>query len=953
VRLSREQLQASAVLEGPVRIVAGAGTGKTAVIAERFRRLVAAGVEPTSILVMTFTDRAAGEMRSRIEAGLADHPGAWLGELWVGTFHSTSQALLREEGWRTGVPFSFGILAGADRWILLRELLWELGDPVLVGVERPDDLVGPLLRLLERFKQELIPFPRVEAWARTCSDRDVGDQMLAAVGLFRAYERRCRELRVLDFDDLLLRLIDLLERRPEVRERNVKRFTSLLVDEYQDSNLAQERIVELLGSHGRVTVVGDDDQSIYRFRGASLASMARFVEAFPAARTWTLGRNQRSTGNITRAASAVITQNPDRMDKILTSSGRAGARVTLWSCNEALDEALAIADEVRRLHAAGVPLSGIALLVRTNALTRLPTLALRAGGIPFQLWGARGFYRRPEVLDVIAYFRVINDPRDEVAVARLLGSPGSDLDVGAALEVLREARSAGVAPLDALAAWAPATALVLRLRALVVASTRLGVDELFFELMNVTGYLEVATFGTESERRQAGANLGKFADLLDGYCSRRPNHALGEFMLYLELVLLSEIDEEVAQAESVEDAVQVMTIHQSKGLEFDSVFVPSLVEGRLPQSRRNDRFDVPTGLAPALSGAGREDHVAEERRLLYVAMTRARRHLYVSWAGRYEGSRAWRPSRFIEELKKGGAASFRETAIAPLAGFSRALLGEFLPATGVEPAAGVGGAVEVTLPPQAAPVRLSFSAIDTYRECPRQYRFRYLHRLPAAPSAEGQYGDVIHLALQRLGTLRMEGVTIEPAVFDRVYEQAWADRPFADSRRRPAYEKLGRVQLGRYLASGGLDVAPALVEQSFTADLDGWSLRGIIDRIDPPPSQKGGGWDLSRATQGAVRIVDYKTGSPLPAGRLKRDLQLALYALGAQRSLGLEAVELEIVYLKEGRSALIEVDPEMLAEAGRAGREVAAAVSAGRFEARPERRRCSLCPYRLACDEAL
>ena len=283
LRLDPAQRQAIAELEGPIRIVAGAGTGKTEVIVERYRRLVAAGAPVDSILVMTFTERAAAEMRARIEAGL----GSYHGDLWIGTFHSIAQALLREDGWRIGVPPSFRVLAGADRWIQLRELLWELGDPALVGGERPDDLVNPLLRLLERLKQELIPFARLEDWARTTEDRELGEQLIAAVSLFRANQRRSEAEKLLDFDDLILLLVRLLERRPQARERNVKRFTSVLVDEYQDSNLAQERMVELLAGRRNVAVVGDDDQSIYRFRGASLASMERFIRVFEGAVTLT------------------------------------------------------------------------------------------------------------------------------------------------------------------------------------------------------------------------------------------------------------------------------------------------------------------------------------------------------------------------------------------------------------------------------------------------------------------------------------------------------------------------------------------------------------------------------------------------------------------------------------------------------------------------------------------
>ncbi|MDQ6918344.1 MAG: UvrD-helicase domain-containing protein, partial [Candidatus Dormibacteraeota bacterium] len=559
--LNREQRQAVSELRGPVRVVAGAGTGKTAVIAERFHRLVAAGAQPSSILVMTFTERAAAEMRARIEAGL----GSYLGELWIGTFHSIAQTLLREDGWRIGVPPSFRVLAGADRWILLRELLWELGDPALVGAERPDDLVNPLLRLLERLKQELVALARLEDWARTCEDRELGDQLLAALRLFRAYQRRAEAEKLFDFDDLILQLVRLLEARPEARERNVKRFTSVLVDEYQDSNLAQERMVELLGGSQNVCVVGDDDQSIYRFRGASLASMERFVRSFPGAVTRSLGRNRRSSANVVAAAASLIRNNPNRVAKSLSAFRGAGPRVELAHAATGLDESLHIAAEVADLAEAGTPTGRIALLVRTNALARPVVLALRAAGIPHQLWGARGFYRRPEILDVIAYLRLLADPTDELAISRLMARPAAGLDPLEVFGRLSSARSAGVPPLNALEHWDSTQAWVGVIRRLVGLATRLGVDELFFELMASTGYLEVATFESESEQRQVAANLAKFGELVDAFCDRRRDHSLGAFIAYLELVLLSETDEEVAQGEEVEPAVQVMTIHQAKG----------------------------------------------------------------------------------------------------------------------------------------------------------------------------------------------------------------------------------------------------------------------------------------------------------------------------------------------------------------------------------------------------
>ena len=924
MRLSAEQRAAVAGLSGPVRVVAGAGTGKTAVVAERFLRLVRAGSEPTSILVMTFTERAAGEMRSRIESGL----GSWSGQLWVGTFHAMAQAFLREEGWRIGVPFNFRVLTGADRWIFLRELLWRTGDPALVGVERPDDLVAPLLRLMERFKQELVPLGRVEQWAKAAPDRELGEQLAAAVKLFRAYRKQTREEKLLDFDDLLVQVVELLHRRPEVQQRFVKRFTSILVDEYQDSNFAQERMVELLAGGGNVCVVGDDDQSIYRFRGASLASLERFARAFPGAATLTIGRNRRSSANIVAAASALIANNPRRLEKSLSAGRSPGPRIALWQCADSLAEALAIATEVKRLAAGGMPLRRIALLVRTNALARPLVAALRAARIPHQLWGVRGFYRRPEVLDAIAYLRLLDDPGAEVALARLAARPGLGLDPEEVLDRLRRARGKGEPPLAAVEASAGGAAWVSVVRQLIAAGARLGVDELFFELMNQTRYLDLASFETEADRRQAAANLGRFAELLASYCEARRDHSLRAFLAYLDLVLLSETDEEVAGSEDVEEAVQVMTIHQAKGLEFDAVFVPALVEGRLPHSRRPDRFTLPAQLVP--EAPGREDQVAEERRLAYVAMTRARNRLYLTWAGRYEGGKTWQRSRFLEEIEAAGAERFQHRQVAAVPSAPLPSL-----AAGNAPSARTAASPE-------EPLQLSFSGISIYRECPRQYRFRYVYRLPRAADPEAEFGTILHLALRRLGEIRQADGGLDATALRGVHEAAWDALPLSDERRRPALKSLGLRQLERYHEAGGFAVAPALLEQAFTARIDGWQLHGIIDRVDPPAG-----------AQGPWRLLDYKTGSPVPASRLRRDLQLALYALGARRALGLDPLELEIVYLKDATRVAAPVTEGLLGEAERIGSEVADGIRQGRFEAHPERRRCALCPYRLACSDAL
>jgi len=468
---------------------------------------------------------------------------------------------------------------------------------------------------------------------------------------------------------------------------------------------------------------------------------------------------------------------------------------------------------------------------------------------------------------------------------------------------------------DALRVWPPASALATLLAQLSAAAGELDVRDLFFELMERSGFLDVLVKDLEaSAASRASANVGRFAELIAEFCEATPDRSLENYMRHLDLVLLSGEDEEVALEEPDPAAIHVMTIHQAKGLEFDTVFVPSLVEGRLPQTARSPRFELPAGVLEPLV-RGREDVIAEERRLLYVAMTRARRHLYLSRAGRYEGGRSWRESRFLEEVRSAGGRTTSEFEI------------EACPEPDGKP-----------LPaPAAEDPQLSFSAVSAYRDCPKQYWYRYEQRLVPPQSAEAVQGVILHEVLRRCGERRRNGDLVTAATVRSVHQQVWEATEFPDSRRAPTFKRIGAAQLEAYVKRGGLAPAPDYLEEPFTVELEGWSLRGVIDRID----RTDNGW----------RIIDYKSGRPTT--RRKRDLQLALYALGARAALGLDPLELEVVYLAAGESLPISETGALMSAARTEGSQVADAVRAGRFEPAPERRRCRLCPYRLACAEAL
>ncbi len=433
--------------------------------------------------------------------------------------------------------------------------------------------------------------------------------------------------------------------------------------------------------------------------------------------------------------------------------------------------------------------------------------------------------------------------------------------------------------------------------------------------MEKTRYLDVLSSRLEpSEAARSVTNVSRFAELIAEFCETAADRSLEAYMRHLDLVLLSQEDERPAEVEWLGSAIQVMTIHQAKGLEFEAVFVPGLVEGRLPQWGRSPRFELPPAVLEPLV-RGREDVIAEERRLLYVAMTRAMRYLYLTRASQYEGGRRWRDSRFLDEVR---AAGGRTVVLRTIAESSR-------PAPRPSPRRGEGAVV------------LSYSSISAYRDCPRQYWYRHVQRLPVVQSAEAVQGVIMHETLRRAGEARRSGADVTAQMLRSLHQEVRGEISFPDTRREATFARNGAAQLESFRKQGGLDARPEYLEQPFTVAVDGWTLSGVIDRID----HASGSW----------RIIDYKTGRPL--GRRPRDLQVALYALGAESALELDPVELEIVYLASGDSVRVEPTRQLLSEAARQGAEVAEGVRAGHFEARPDRRRCRLCPYRLVCAEAL
>ncbi|MFN2582929.1 MAG: ATP-dependent helicase, partial [Candidatus Dormibacteria bacterium] len=607
--LNPPQREAVEAPDGPLLIFAGAGSGKTRVLTHRIAHVIATrGVRPDEICAVTFTNKAAREMRGRVEHLI----GASIKGMWLGTFHALGARLLRRDGDAIGIPRDYTIYDEADRLAALRNAMRA------EGIDDRRFTPSRVGSAISAAKNELID-------ARDYQARAHGDVEQTVGRVYWAYEHELDAASALDFDDLLFRAVVLLRDVESVREHYQTRFLHLFVDEYQDTNHAQYELVKLLAAkHRNVTVVGDDDQSVYGFRGADVRNILAFERDYPDARRVTLEQNYRSTQPILDVAHAVIKQNEMRATKKLWTELRTGEPVHLMSVYDEREEALAVCSEIERLVGReGISLSECAVLYRTNAQSRAFEEVFLRRGIPYRLVGGIRFYERKEVKDVLAYLRLCANPRDAVSFGRVVNVPRRKIGDRTVAELERLARRKGISPLEAARrldeaeGLGPAAMQALAGFATMMQSLRDDAEELplpvlLDHVLSTTGYRDMLRDGTR-EGEERWANVVELAGLAAEYSDVPAPDGLFQFLENVALV--SDVD-------SLDDSAQgvmLITLHQVKGLEFDVVFLAGMEEGLLPHVRSME--DGETG-------------VAEERRLTYVGITRARRHLYLLHAFR-------------------------------------------------------------------------------------------------------------------------------------------------------------------------------------------------------------------------------------------------------------------------------------------------------------------------------
>src|SRR5215211_2954812 len=796
--LNRSQRVAVTHPGGPLIVVAGAGTGKTRALTRRFAWLVDEGAAPDEILALTFSSPAAAEMRERLEA-LIEAPYE---ELHMATFHSFCSQLLQDEALEAGLDPFFSTVTPADRLALLLERIDELTLREHEIRGNPAPLLASFVSRIDRLKDEMVSAEDYRAHAESLGQGE-GDAARASAarerefaGLFAEHDRMLAECGALDFGDLIVRAFRLLHEKPHVRERVANRFRHVLVDEYQDTNFAQGMLLRLLvEDHRNVTVVGDDDQAIYRFRGASQKNLRDFERELGDATVVRLERNYRSGRRILAAAAAVVDPLPGRIEKRLT--GAAGGEVRFWRCGSERGQAQAVAAEAERLITGkGVPASEVCVLVRSvRNEGNVVGAALEERALPFRLTGSAAYFQRAEVRDVLAWLRLLADPTDSGAVVRALSRPPIELrsvDVARLTQLARRRKldmpSAIVAALDG-PQLSPegrerAQAFVRLYRSASNAYEDRRPDMFVLRLVERIGIRRQQVFATHADTVERLRNIARLSELATAYMRREPQATPREFTRYLAAVAESGLREEEAGAPVATPAVRVMTMHAAKGLEFDHVFVLGLSASRMPGPWQPRGDEVPDELLKETlpHAGGRDAHEGEMRRLLHVAMTRARKRLVLAWAesgaprhgvtpGGSAPARSQRPSPFYEDARAALEAEeepHEEELFGPAEGLHstfRIMRDELL-----DTVARVGG-------------RLGEMRLDTYLDVDQAVA-RYLELIKVAALIErAREGQTLETALPEVNEILAQCATPEQR---EIFEESGLDGWLRDSGREPA-----------------------------------------------------------------------------------------------------------------------------------------------------------------------
>lgn len=867
--LNSEQLQAIKHNKGPLLIIAGAGTGKTTVVTERIKYLITKGyAKPEEILALTFTEKAALEMEERVDKAM---PLSY-GDVWITTFHSFCDQILRESGLHIGLPTNFKLMTKEKSIDLFKRNLFKFSLKYFRPLGNPHKFIDSILTHISRLQDEVVDPEDYLNWVKDIKKKNKDKtpenlqeinkwEELAAV--YKEYDQLKLDQGKFDFGDLVIKTIRLFNKRANILYKYQQKFKYILVDEYQDTNYGQNELVNLLAQkHKNITVVGDDNQSIYRFRGASISNILKFKKTYPDAKTITLNKNYRSTQNILDSAYKLITNNnPDTLevklgiDKKLVSNKGAGSSVSL-SSNESEDgEVSFVAKTIQELvEKESYQFKDFAILVRANAHSSSFIRELERRGIPHQFLGPSSLLLKEEIVDLLSYLKSLYDPENNESFYRLISSKFLGLEPGKLLTVASFAKKKSLSIYEVFAENFKENSLVQIFNKHISEINTKSAGEILYEYLVTMGIYEEIL---KNEDTIKAKNISEFFKKIKTFENENPTAGLREVVDYLELLV------EVGESPTVQNdlwqennAVNILTVHSSKGLEFPVVFMVNLVSDRFPSRNRSDDLPIPDQLIKEDLPGG-DFHIQEERRLFYVGMTRAKDKLYLSWSKIYtDGKREKKISPFVLE-SLGEDVELNLVKNTPRIHPEKKLENKV---------AGEDKNKNITKIDF-----LSVSQIETFEACPLHYKLKYIYKLPSALNASTSFGISIHGAIKNIYQVLETGEKLNDDLIVNTLKSNWIEEGFLEKEHKKLFFDKGLNYLKGYFENKlNIKIKPLFLEEKFVVKLnDNLKIGGTIDRID-------------ELDGGKIEIIDYKTAEKVPDQKeVDKNLQLSFYAIAA------------------------------------------------------------------------